>query len=69
MNPGETYGSIELWLDDKDIIIRAVLNDNRVYTTYTIHGPVLISHSTRNASATYSTDQGQHFLTALYFPE
>jgi len=44
----ETYVSIDLWFDNKKIIIRAVLNDNRAYTAYTIHRSVLISHSTRN---------------------
>jgi len=41
----ETYESPDLWFDDGNIIIRAVLNDNRAYTAYKIHKSVLILHS------------------------
>ena len=56
MNSGETYVSIDLY-----IIIR--LDDNRTYTAYTIHGSVLMSHSTRNPSATNSTDHEKHLMS------
>ena len=41
----ETYESPDLWFDDGNIIIRAVLNDNRAYTAYKIHKSVLTLHS------------------------